>query len=474
MSKQQPLPKSLQKIENMAENVRSTMDEDAASSKAQKGGNKKGGNKDFMVSVADVPYSNLQELYTDLLEQYRKAVEEKEEISATAQRRQETYLRKEQKYKEQLGSLEERINNINVDDPKGDIRMDYIRTMHTEIQSTIGLIQGKTSQILQDQERDLIRAFRARLADVTDELEKERKKNESGSVEWVQRCRKLTEELEWLRDLTDKLTAENKNYLKENRRFKRQLKTQEEDREFLIKQLVCVKKENARLRYSFEQSHMGGAKAMEEDPGTPSRRRLNSSNGFNKTSPQPMGGMGSRPGSADGQFPPASPSGLGNSNGDDRYRALLLKARKRNEDLENKIRGMKTMYTAEVGQRTELQNFLKKCIDDVKQDIAQRTKKRQAMSRRGGSRLAQRGNGVPNKPPMDPRDIPLSDFTSTDRINVMEWLLSQDAVMFMLYDKMFPRKGASQGSKLSDSIDFTVPMDDSMYNMNSEGLGKTL
>lgn len=67
------------------------------------------------------------------------------------------------------------------------------------------------------------------------------------------RCRKLTEELEWLRDLTDKLTAENKSVLKENRRFKRQMKTQEEDREFLIKQLVSVKKENARLRYSFDQ-----------------------------------------------------------------------------------------------------------------------------------------------------------------------------------------------------------------------------
>ena len=62
--------------------------------------------------------------------------------------------------------------------------------------------------------------------------------NESGSAEWVARCRKLTEELEWLRDLTDKLTAENKNVLKQNRQLRRQLKNQEEDREFLIKQLV--------------------------------------------------------------------------------------------------------------------------------------------------------------------------------------------------------------------------------------------
>ena len=94
---------------------------------------------------------------------------------------------------------------------------------------------------------------------MTDELERERKKNESGSVEWVQRCRKLTEELEWLRDLTEKLTGENKGYLKENKRYKRQLKTQEEDREFLIKQLVSVKKENARLRYSFEEAGVSGA-----------------------------------------------------------------------------------------------------------------------------------------------------------------------------------------------------------------------
>jgi hypothetical protein len=76
----------------------------------------------------------------------------------------------------------------------------------------------------------------------------------TGSAEWVQRCRKLTDELEWLRDLTDKLTAENKNLMKDNKRLKRQLKTQEEDRGFLIKQLVAVKKENSRLRFSFEKA----------------------------------------------------------------------------------------------------------------------------------------------------------------------------------------------------------------------------
>jgi len=475
MSKPQQLPKSLQKINTMAETLRHSMEEEASGSKAK--GGKKGGKGDFdnlNLSVNEVSYGNLQELYTDLLDQYRKACEEKEEISATAQRRQEAYLRKELKYREQLGQLEERINNINVDDPKGDIRMSHIRNMHGEIQDTIGMIQNKTSQILQDQERDLIRAFRARLADVTDELEKERKKNESGSVEWVQRCRKLTEELEWLRDLTDKLTAENKNYLKENRRFKRQLKTQEEDREFLIKQLVAVKKENARLRYSFEQAGVGGgAKQVEENPGSPgSKKQGRRSQGSSFSQTQPLGSGsrngrsaypmpmlgGNRPSSAGGdtnKFGQTTGSSGFDQSQEQRYKNVLAKSKRRADELEAKLRVTKTAYTNEVGYRTELQNFLKKCIEDVKQDIAQRTKKRRASSRGGGGRLGR--SAMPKKPPVDPRDIPLAEFTSVDRINVMEWLLSQDAVMFMLYDKMFPRKQSNQG-QFVDGMDYNSTM----------------
>jgi len=71
--------------------------------------------------------------------------------------------------------------------------------------------------------------------------------NESGSVEWVEKCHKLTSELEWLRDTAQKLSEENKTVNKELRKLKRILKQKEEDREYLIKQLVSAKKENATL-----------------------------------------------------------------------------------------------------------------------------------------------------------------------------------------------------------------------------------
>lgn len=133
-------------------------------------------------------------------------VEENEELAGLSQKAQDDFTKKETDLREQLTVLEQRLQLISTgNDPEADKRMSKIRGMHTTIQSTIGQMQDKTSKILQNQERDLIRAFRARLHDVTEELKKERSKNENGSVHWVARCHKLKEELEWLRDLSDQV-----------------------------------------------------------------------------------------------------------------------------------------------------------------------------------------------------------------------------------------------------------------------------
>lgn len=395
------------------------------------------------INVSDIPFSNLQELYTDLLERFQAQSEEKEEITRTAKHRQEAHLRKELRYREQLNLLEERVKTIGPTDGKGEVEINQIREMHTDIQNKISQIQGKTSKILQDQERDLIRAFRARLADVTEELDKERKKNESGSVEWVQRCRKLTEELEWLRDLTEKLTAENKNFLKENRRFKRQLKTQEEDREFLIKQLVAVKKENARLRYSFEEAGLSPGDLASSSGATDTysgdgRFSVNSNKetNFAQTGSAKVMEAKESENVVDRLFP--SKAGPLNDGQKQRYENMISKIKRQLEAEKEKLRMVQTAYTKEVGERTALQNLLKKCIEDVRQDIAQRNAKRRQQVQKGAGRVA-RGALGPPKPAFDPRDIPLEDFSPADRINLMEWLLSQDQVMYMLYDKMFPR-----------------------------------
>jgi hypothetical protein len=377
----------------------------------------------------------------------RQTIGEKDDAVALASRQQESYLRKESQYRQQVGNLEDRIQTTSIDDPTGDMRMAQIRSMHHSIQETIGGMQNKTSRILQDQERDLIRAFRARLADVTDELDKERKKNENGSVEWVQRCRKLTEELEWLRDLTDKLTTENKNCLKENRRHKRQLKTQEEDREFLIKQLVAVKKENARLQQSFEvlqQRLLGQENAPRNDGGG------GGGGGVDGTLKLPTVRGASRPQSR-GDGDTGGGGGGGESGAmshatEARYTNIINRLRRQLETEKQKHSNLRSAFQSEVGSRTQLQFFLKKCIEDVRADIAEKRNRR----RRGGGGGGGDGGEGPQEPQFDPRTVPLEDFSAQDRINVMEWLLSQDHVIYMLYDKMFPAGGDANDTAAVD------------------------
>ena len=108
-----------------------------------------------------------------------------------------------------------------------------LRDKHGLIQSTIATIQHKTARILHDQERELIRAFRLRLTTLTAELEAERQRSASGSAEWVSRCKRLSEEMEWLRGLVEQLGEENKGLSKDVRRMRKAMRVQERTGSFL-------------------------------------------------------------------------------------------------------------------------------------------------------------------------------------------------------------------------------------------------
>jgi hypothetical protein len=125
------------------------------------------------LNAGRLPYRELQAMYEEVSARLRKVANEKDEVSLLAQQRQEAFQRSEEKYKDDMRLLEIRLQKMGVEDRS---RMDPLRNLHGNIQDTISSIQNKTARVLQDQERDLIRAFRARLADVTVELENERKK----------------------------------------------------------------------------------------------------------------------------------------------------------------------------------------------------------------------------------------------------------------------------------------------------------
>ena len=96
-------------------------------------------------------------------------------------RRQESYVARERAFVQQIDGL-----NSEISDLKGrgggssNDKIKGLREMHTKVMENIDHVQGTTSRILQEQERDLLRAFRARLFDVQTELEKEKGRLDDG------------------------------------------------------------------------------------------------------------------------------------------------------------------------------------------------------------------------------------------------------------------------------------------------------
>lgn len=73
------------------------------------------------------------------------------------------------------------------------------------------------------------------------ELEKEKSRKDSGDTVWMERTRRTEAELDWAKEMAGRLDRVNQGLGQENQRLKGQFKSQEDDRKFLIRQLVSVK-----------------------------------------------------------------------------------------------------------------------------------------------------------------------------------------------------------------------------------------
>lgn len=85
-----------------------------------------------------------------------------------------------------------------------------------------------------EQEKDLLRAFRARLFDIQSDLEKERSKRDEGAAMWIEKNRQLEKEIDWIKEMADRqckilinrLERVNQGLIKENQRLTSKSKTQ--------------------------------------------------------------------------------------------------------------------------------------------------------------------------------------------------------------------------------------------------------
>ena len=349
------------------------------------------------------------------------------------ERRQESYVSRERAYKTRIEELEEELLSQRQEKTgwmKEDGKMAQLKSIQGQILNNVELVQDRTARILQEQERDLLRAFRARLFDVQTELEKEKSKKEDGAGAWIERCHQLESEVEWAKEVADRLERVNQTLIQENSRLKSQFNSQEEDRNFLIKQLVSVKKDNARLRaeytameveYVHLQQQIKDAALYKDAPGGHHHATLG--NSTSTTKPGHHGGG-------------AQPKG----ETEDRYKEVNTRLRRLLADERRNLQQVRQNYAQELKSRTEIEMLLRQCVEDVRKEIARRhVESAQFSSSADLSKLYNRQPGT----------IPIEDFTQEDRERALELLLSQERVVTLLYAKSFPVNVKSKSASLA-------------------------
>eukprot|EP00753_Platysulcus_tardus_P001057 PLAT11010.1.p1 GENE.PLAT11010.1~~PLAT11010.1.p1 ORF type:complete len:585 (-),score=173.66 PLAT11010.1:94-1767(-) len=352
--------------------------------------------------------------------------EEMRRLQDDLRRRQTRYARKEAEYEREIDELKTKLRMRSATKSEASAEfphMDEIKRLHARIMENVEHVHGSTAKIMAEQEKDLLRAFRARLFDVQSELEREKNRMDDGALTWIEKTRQLQKEVDYAKEMADRLDKRNQALTRENNRLSAQFKTQEDDREFMLKQLVAVKKDNTRLKEEMKRLKEMNA-ALERSKARPVAREAPS----RKPSRTPL---------ARGVVP---------GENEQRYRDMVKRMKKVLDAERQQTRHLRTQLALEMQQRTDLELLLRECVEDVRHQLA--VERRAAFdAHRSPSAKSRRsaGSSAAGFAALAAERPSLEDFGAKERERVLEMLLSKERVIMLLYGKTFPPKHSGSG-----------------------------
>lgn len=254
-----------------------------------------------------------------------------------------------------------------------------------------------------------MRAFRARLQDVSKDLEAQRSRKGEHSTELQARHRRVVAELHEAQELAQTFDRKNQQLAAENQKLLEKLRTREDDRQALLKELVLSRKESGRLR---QQVKEGGerenvARTTSANPEQPEGRDIS----FTIRQVDQAKAMENRNRHYEREVG---------------YREAVKKLKRMVEIERTNAREKGRELHQLLQQRSELEVLLQQCLDDVKAEIVRQ----------------QDESAGPKLPPVEGAGANLSvhDLSAQDRERILELLLSQQRVVQLLYSKTFPNK----------------------------------
>jgi len=363
-----------------------------------------------------------QKKYSELEMRYKKLEEDMRLLQGEKDEKEHRYVKREEGYRRLVDELHEELRrdfSLNGEERK---KMEEIAGLHTKINDNIANIQLKTSKVLLDQEKDIIRFFNNKINDIKKQFEEERVKRSQKDQSYEVKEKQLIAELEWIKDIAQKIDQENHSLMKKYMDLKANFSTHENDREILLREVILKKKKNAILKSQVEQYEKVLDDVVNEKDGSHANLlRESVDKSINKNQANNSQTLREQ----EEQFLNASQySARGTHNLNvttaknemSNYRAeqVINKLKAAYQKEKRKVQQLKTMYIKEMESKSQLEKVIRSCIEDMKEELNATQKER--------SRRQPAQSDSPDR---------------NERATLIEKMINDERILTLIYDKTF-------------------------------------
>ncbi|OMJ76130.1 hypothetical protein SteCoe_24573 [Stentor coeruleus] len=306
---------------------------------------------------------------------------------------------------------------------------EYSKTLKQQIKG----LDAHIDTVLQKHEQDFLNAFKCQMFALYSQLKDLKKKNDENEVRLKhdEQMNKLQKSLEWFRDEAVKLGESTQYYKKESEKWKAKAESLEDDRKFLENQLKATKRKIKLLQIDREESKNSDTSLQ--------------TSFFRTQDPSSL------------KFTPSNKSGeivlelfhKANCHIDE----FMHELEKFFNDLENKYneslkhiknsleverkryKTMSAQQTSVFFAKSDLENLFLECVEEVRKEVNKR--KIQTVAQQ---KFFKKCNVVHK----EIRDV----LTPGDKRKILEMLISNEQVLILLYEKLFPYRANQYGNNI--------------------------
>lgn len=326
--------------------------------------------------------------------------------------RQDCNSRREEDFEKEVRRVKSLTDEMCVEAIAPMDTMQKLRDMNQQLQDGAVLMKNHIEEQAEAERLALIRTYRVRMREVKQQLKLQEAANLEGASAWIKRYNMLDDDRRTAEENLKALQQKIELLTTDNRELKVMRKHQDEQRNALAQKIAVLKRENRRFEEHIErlqtQSILMSTNVV-DDSSTSSPR-----------SPHPTA-------------PPGSRAALSSRNGglrakipslETRQQHALDGARKMLEEMRCSVRKVRSAHVELLQERTELEMFVRQCIEDVRRDMYRFTVVSNISRTMNGNHWEEKAL--------------LEDYGIKERKRLLDILNSKLQVLTTLLEKMFP------------------------------------